>query len=212
MTKKILIINGPNLNLLGEREESKYGKATLDEVKKNCEVHAKSIGLEIKFQQSNIEGEIVTMIQKAKDVFQEAMIIFYEKVMNEDFKLTASIQTYLFAVCKNLWLKDLRDNRKEIPVDLQGQKDFDGAREEDPFFQSDRISTLTKSVQEYLIKLGNPCRKILIYYYYFKYSMETISEKLGYASSDSVKSQKYKCIERLKRTVPSRIKTLLYTS
>ena len=150
--------------------------------------------------------------EKAKDVFQEAMIIFYEKVMNEDFKLTASIQTYLFAVCKNLWLKDLRDNRKEIPVDLQGQKDFDGAREEDPFFQSDRISTLTKSVQEYLIKLGNPCRKILIYYYYFKYSMETISEKLGYASSDSVKSQKYKCIERLKRTVPSRIKTLLYTS
>ena len=150
--------------------------------------------------------------EKAKDVFQEAVIIFYEKVMNQDFKLTASIQTYLFAVCKNLWLKDLRDNRKEIPVDLQEQKGFDGPREEDPFFQNDRISTLTKSVQEYLVKLGNPCRKILIYYYYFKYSMDTIAEKLGYASSNSVKSQKYKCIERLKRTVPSKIKTLLYTS
>ena len=55
MTKKILIINGPNLNLLGEREESKYGKVTLEEVKKNCESHAKSIGMEIKFTQSNIE-------------------------------------------------------------------------------------------------------------------------------------------------------------
>jgi RNA polymerase sigma factor (sigma-70 family) len=150
--------------------------------------------------------------EKAKDVFQEAMIIFYEKVMNMDFKLTASIQTFLFAVCKNLWLKDLRDNRKEIPVDLQEQKGFDGPRDEDPFFQNDRMSTLTKSVQEYLIKLGNPCRKILIYYYYFKYSMDTISDKLGYASSNSVKSQKYKCIERLKKTVPNRIKTLLYTS
>ena len=62
MTKKILIINGPNLNLLGEREKSKYGEATLEEVRKNCETHAKKIGLEIKFEQSNIEGEIVNFI------------------------------------------------------------------------------------------------------------------------------------------------------
>jgi len=74
MTKKILIINGPNLNLLGEREESKYGKVTLEEVKKNCESHAKSIGFKISFDQSNIEGEIVTMIQKAKNVFDGIII------------------------------------------------------------------------------------------------------------------------------------------
>jgi 3-dehydroquinate dehydratase-2 len=66
MTKKILIINGPNLNLLGEREESKYGKITLDEIEKNCKTHAKTINFDVKFEQSNIEGEIVTMIQKAK--------------------------------------------------------------------------------------------------------------------------------------------------
>ena len=74
MIKKILIINGPNLNLLGEREESKYGKTTLGELKKNCESHAKSIGLQIKFEQSNIEGEIVTMIQKAKGTFNGIII------------------------------------------------------------------------------------------------------------------------------------------
>ena len=74
MTKKILIINGPNLNLLGEREESKYGKITLEEVKKNCEAHAKLIGLEIKFDQSNIEGEIVTKIQEAKSTFDGIII------------------------------------------------------------------------------------------------------------------------------------------
>ena len=74
MTKKILIINGPNLNLLGEREESKYGKTTLEQVKKNCELHAKSIGIEIKFEQSNIEGEIVTMIQKAIGVYDGIII------------------------------------------------------------------------------------------------------------------------------------------
>jgi 3-dehydroquinate dehydratase II len=74
MIKKILIINGPNLNLLGEREESKYGNISLDEVKKNCESHAKSIDVEIEFKQSNIEGEIVTMIQKAKGVFNGIII------------------------------------------------------------------------------------------------------------------------------------------
>ena len=74
MTKKILIINGPNLNLLGEREESKYGKVTLEEVKKNCETHAKSIDLEIKFEQSNVEGKIVTIIQKAKSKFDGIII------------------------------------------------------------------------------------------------------------------------------------------
>ena len=74
MTKKILIINGPNLNLLGEREKTKYGETTLEEVKKNCESHAKSINLQIKFEQSNIEGEIVTMIQKAKNSFDGIII------------------------------------------------------------------------------------------------------------------------------------------
>ena len=74
MTKKILIINGPNLNLLGEREQSKYGKITLEEIKKNCESHAKSIDLQVKFEQSNIEGEIVTMIQKAKVAFDGIII------------------------------------------------------------------------------------------------------------------------------------------
>jgi 3-dehydroquinate dehydratase-2 len=74
MTKKILIINGPNLNLLGEREESRYGKITLDQLKNDCQLHGKSIGLEIEFEQSNVEGEIVTMIQKAKGNFEGIII------------------------------------------------------------------------------------------------------------------------------------------
>jgi len=74
MTKKILIINGPNLNLLGDREKSKYGNDTLETVKKKCESHSKSNDIEIKFEQSNIEGEIVTMIQKAKGIFDGIII------------------------------------------------------------------------------------------------------------------------------------------
>jgi len=71
MTKKILIINGPNLNLLGDREKSKYGNDTLEMVKTKCESHSKSIDVEIKFEQSNVEGEIVTIIQRAKGPLME---------------------------------------------------------------------------------------------------------------------------------------------
>ena len=74
MTKKILIINGPNLNLLGNREKSKYGNDTLETVKKKCESHSKSNDIEIKFEQSNIEGEIVTIIQKSKGIFDGIII------------------------------------------------------------------------------------------------------------------------------------------
>ena len=74
MTKKILIINGPNLNLLGDREKSKYGNDTLEMVRKKCESHAKLIHFEIKFEQSNVEGEIVTIVQKAKGTFDGIII------------------------------------------------------------------------------------------------------------------------------------------
>ena len=74
MTKKILIINGPNLNLLGDREKLKYGNDTLEMVRKKCESHAKLIHFEIKFEQSNVEGEIVTIVQKAKDTFDGIII------------------------------------------------------------------------------------------------------------------------------------------
>ena len=74
MSKKILILNGPNLNLLGERERSHYGKATLEDVKSKCENYSKSIGVELRFMQSNIEGEIVTIIQKSKNNFDGIII------------------------------------------------------------------------------------------------------------------------------------------
>ena len=70
----ILIINGPNLNLLGEREQSQYGSITFDELKKICLEKAKDLGIEIEFFQSNIEGEIVTIIQNAREKYNGIII------------------------------------------------------------------------------------------------------------------------------------------
>ena len=66
MTNKIIIINGPNLNLLGEREQSQYGSTTFAELKELCLKKSNELDLKLEFVQSNIEGEIVTWIQKAK--------------------------------------------------------------------------------------------------------------------------------------------------
>ena len=74
MNNKIIIINGPNLNLLGEREQSQYGSTTFDQLKENCLKQANKIGIELEFAQSNIEGELVNLIQDARKKF-DGMII-----------------------------------------------------------------------------------------------------------------------------------------
>ena len=66
MNQKILVINGPNFNLLGTREKEKYGQSSLEDIRNKCEAHAKKIGIEVEFKQSNVEGEIVNFIQDAK--------------------------------------------------------------------------------------------------------------------------------------------------
>ena len=74
MNNKIIIINGPNLNLLGEREQSQYGSTTYNQLKVNCSEKAKEIGLDVEFAQSNVEGELVNIIQDARKKF-DGMII-----------------------------------------------------------------------------------------------------------------------------------------
>jgi 3-dehydroquinate dehydratase-2 len=72
--KNIIIINGPNINLLGEREQSQYGSITYDDLKNKCIKYSKDLGVNIEFTQSNIEGEIVTIIQNAKEKFDGLII------------------------------------------------------------------------------------------------------------------------------------------
>ena len=74
MNNKIIIVNGPNLNLLGEREQSQYGSITFEKLKENCLKKAKELNINLNFTQSNIEGEIVTIIQKAKSNYDGIII------------------------------------------------------------------------------------------------------------------------------------------
>ena len=74
MNNKIIIINGPNINLLGEREQSQYGSITFEKLKENCLKKSKELNLMIEFSQSNIEGEIVNIIQNSRNKFDGIII------------------------------------------------------------------------------------------------------------------------------------------
>ena len=74
MSSNILFLNGPNLNLLGQREQSQYGSITYEELKKKCEEKCKDLNLKIEFIQSNVEGEIVSIIQSANEKFDGIII------------------------------------------------------------------------------------------------------------------------------------------
>ena len=74
MKNNIIVINGPNLNLLGEREQSQYGSIKYEDLKKKCINHSKNIGMNIDFYQSNIEGEIVTTIQESRNKYDGLII------------------------------------------------------------------------------------------------------------------------------------------
>ena len=74
MKNNIIVINGPNLNLLGEREQSQYGSIKYEELKNECIKYSKDIGINVDFIQSNIEGEIVTLIQDARKKYDGLII------------------------------------------------------------------------------------------------------------------------------------------
>ena len=74
MKNSIIVINGPNINLLGEREQSQYGSINYEDLKNKCQKYSKDLGINVDFAQSNIEGEIVTIIQEARKKYNGLII------------------------------------------------------------------------------------------------------------------------------------------
>lgn len=137
----------------------------------------------------------------ADDVFQEAMIILYEKAQQEDFRLTCKIGTYLFAVSKYIWYKKLQKQQKQpgsLP-DNAGNDDYsDWAYEEDIKAHNEREAHYHQ-LDASLEQLGEPCRSLLKAFYHNDKSMQEIAADFGYTNPDNAKTQKYKCLNRLRK-------------
>ena len=137
----------------------------------------------------------------AADIFQEAMVVLFGKSQNEDFRLTCRIGTYLFAVSKHIWYKKLQQNQKQpgfLPDNAGGEEGKDWAYEDDIKAHEEReghYDQLNAALQQ----LGEPCSSLLKAYYHKDMSMQEIAAAFGYTNPDNAKTQKYKCLARLRK-------------
>jgi len=134
--------------------------------------------------------------QEAKDIYQEAVIVLYEKIQSADFQLTCTIKTYLYAVCRRLWLKRLSEKKRHPALNGTAET-FDGIEEE--MQEIDEKENAFQRMRTSLMGLGEPCRTIIEDFYIHDQSMEAIRDKFGYTNADNAKNQKYKCLQRLKK-------------
>lgn len=132
----------------------------------------------------------------ARDIFQEAMITLYEKAKSESFVLTCQIKTYVYSVCRRLWLKRLQQAGRYI-TQVEGMAETVPV-EEDLDIQERRNAEFA-IMDRALNSLGEPCKSILESYYLQKKDMNEIAAAFGYTNSDNAKNQKYKCLMRLKK-------------
>lgn len=140
----------------------------------------------------------------AKDVFQEALIVLYEKVSSGTFELNCQLKTYIYSVSRRLWLKRLMQQNK---FTLHGDnEDLTVAVDEDAE-EHERRNTEFVMMEKAINSIGEPCKSLLEAYYMQKQSMQEIAASFGYTNADNAKTQKYKCLTRLKKIFFSQYKT-----
>ena len=132
----------------------------------------------------------------AKDIYQEGVIVLYNKIKSGDFELTSKLKTYLYSVCRRLWLKRLaeKDRHTGNVSDFEDVLSVDEEVEE-----HSRTELEFDNMKASLEQLGEPCATIIQDFYIHSMSMQEICEKFGYTNTDNAKTQKYKCLQRLKK-------------
>jgi RNA polymerase sigma factor (sigma-70 family) len=138
----------------------------------------------------------------AADLFQEAMVVLFGKAQDETFRLTCSIGTYIFAVSKRLWYKKLQKQSRG-PVLMQNnigteEDELELAYEDDINVHHER-EVHYEQLNNALDQVGEPCRSLLKAFYHNDKSMQEIAADFGYTNPENAKTQKYKCLARLRK-------------
>lgn len=135
-------------------------------------------------------------IDDARDIFQEALVVLYEKVRMGSFELNCQLKTYLYSVCKRLWLKRLQQSSRYVAADMEVESTV--SVEEDMTVHEKRDADY-ELMNKAIGSLGEPCKSLLEAYYINKMNMQDIASQFGYTNADNAKNQKYKCLMRLKK-------------
>ena len=137
-------------------------------------------------------------IADAEDILQDTLVVLWQKVQEDGFTLTAKLDTFLFSISKNLWLRQLRkhgrmssyDFTEDNAIDMQ---DYNKPVEE----ENDKVAVLA----QYMSKLGDTCKQLLSLFYFEQWDMEKIAEKMSFANADTAKAKKYQCKKKLEEMI-----------
>jgi len=144
-----------------------------------------------------------------KDIYQDAVIVFYEKAITPHFQLTCSIQTYLNSICRNQVLVRVAKLKKNASTSMMGNEGFlenltdwfDDSHQ----VNNDRVATL-KGILAEMKESASKCYEILVRFFYQNQTMEKIAQTMEYTNAKNAKTQKYRCQEKLKSEMFKRLR------
>ena len=146
--------------------------------------------------------------EDALETYQFSILRLYDNIVYGRLtELSSSLQTYLFSIGKNVYREQLRLKQKENPSDTQFLlrlvMDENTTTQDEVLLQEKEIKY--KKMAAGLLKMGNPCKALLEYFYYDKWSMQQIADALGFKNTNVAKTKKGKCLKRLKNLVQTNI-------
>ncbi len=131
----------------------------------------------------------------ADDLFQDAMLVLIEKLRQDNFQLTASIDTYVYAICKNLWFKKLRD--KKVILSVAEIQSFGFLNAINDSIENEK--TYLEKLKGYVLNISNHCNRLINDIFFKEKAIAQIQKEYGYSSRHNAQNQKHKCVEQIRK-------------
>ena len=131
----------------------------------------------------------------AEDLYQDALIVLLEKLSQDNFHLSASLKTYIFAICKNLWLKKLRRVKTIVNWEHINQSDFFEEISDD----IEKEKSEKEKIDAFFLEITDHCKELIEELFLKSATLDEIQKKYNYASKHNLSNQKYKCMQQIKR-------------
>lgn len=137
--------------------------------------------------------------EDAADIFQDALLVFYQKSREKDFSLNCTIKTYVYSICKNTWYYRLRGRKKEVRMEF----DLETVPLEENTLDILIEKDYKQIIADLMNQLGEKCRDILTHVYFDKMRMDEIAHRVDMSSAQVVRNQKARCMKKLRKMVES---------
>lgn len=187
------------------KEDPDYFSIVLKKTKDYC----------LRFMKKMVSGSRIRE-EELDDIYQDALIVLYEKIVGGDFRLTSSFQTYLNSVCRNMLLKRFSGIAVTLVLEDHGmERNFEGRfdpgiRDElrEPDIEEDSRYLALELALNLMKDAGGKCFELLSLYWYHKRSIAQISAHFGYTSDVNTRNQKSKCQKRLRKMAHKELNSL----